>query len=148
MKSFKRHLQATISLLLVLSLVPLGLTVPTFADTVISAEEKITSTATLDMDFNENRIIVVLNKEASSNFKNYTVNDFPEINGKSVDELTPYSKASAKASVEMAKSTKSNSQTILSTAIGNYRQMICIELQNSGKKNVQNYHVKLFLDYH
>jgi hypothetical protein len=50
------------------------------------AEEKSYSKATLENHFSNNRVVVVLNKDASLNFKTYTREDFSEI--AAVQEVT------------------------------------------------------------
>jgi subtilisin family serine protease len=56
------------------------------ADTQI--EEKIYSTATLEDEFADDKVVVVLNKEASMNFRTYTLEDFPSGFFRRVDDST------------------------------------------------------------
>ena len=56
-------------------------------------EVKQYSDATIEHEFAGDSILVVLNKEATFSFKNYTSEDFSEINSYGVTELTGYSKA-------------------------------------------------------
>ncbi len=51
-------------------------------------EEKIFSTATLEDDFADDRVIISLTNAASLKLKDYTAADFPEIQGVSVEDLT------------------------------------------------------------
>ena len=60
----------------------------TLSNYEIIEEEKKYYTGNLDDDFSDDRIIIVLSKEETNKFKNYTPQDFPEINCKSVIDLT------------------------------------------------------------
>ena len=51
-------------------------------------EEKIYYQGTLDDNFNYDKIIVVLSKEETNKYKDYTSDDFPEIDCQSVTDLT------------------------------------------------------------
>ena len=54
----------------------------------ISTEQKVLCTATLEDDFADNRILIVLNNATSLSLKNYSVSDFPEISCSGVKNLT------------------------------------------------------------
>ncbi|MCL2798336.1 MAG: hypothetical protein FWD58_09845 [Firmicutes bacterium] len=51
-------------------------------------EEKVYCAATLSDDFEDDTVLVVLNKAASSDFKAYTPKDFPEVACERVTDLT------------------------------------------------------------
>lgn len=51
-------------------------------------EEKIYSNATIDDDFDENSMLVILSEQATLSFKKYTKDDFPEFNCYEVVDLT------------------------------------------------------------
>lgn len=53
-----------------------------------SIEEKVYYSGTIDDDFLDDSIIIVLSKEETDKFKDYTIDDFPEIDCKSVSDLT------------------------------------------------------------
>lgn len=53
-----------------------------------ATERKIYSTATIEDDFTNDSVIVVLNKEATRSFKKYTPRDFSEIDCVQVHDLT------------------------------------------------------------
>ena len=68
------------------------LTFPAFAaDEQLYDEEKPICPATLDDEFNPNEVIVLMSTEASLQFKDYTVDDFSELDLASVRDLLPTS---------------------------------------------------------
>lgn len=54
----------------------------------IATETKIYSQASIEDDFVDNHVLVVLTNEASLKFKTYTTEDFPEIACEKMRELT------------------------------------------------------------
>ena len=68
------------------------LTFPAFAaDEQLYDEEKPICPATLDDEFNPNEVIVLMSTESSLQFKDYTVDDFSELDLESVRDLLPTS---------------------------------------------------------
>lgn len=57
--------------------------------TVDPTEDKIICSATLDDDFVPNKVIVLMSTESSLQFKDYTVDDFPELDLESVCDALP-----------------------------------------------------------
>ena len=55
-----------------------------------STEDKLICSATLDDDFVPNEVIVLMSTEVSLQFKDYTVDDFSELDVESVDYVLPY----------------------------------------------------------
>ena len=55
---------------------------------VLVDEEKVYSNATIDGDFADDKVIVVMKHSESMKFKNYTVSDFKLNNAKSVKDLS------------------------------------------------------------
>lgn len=113
----------------------------------IYLEEKVYSEATLDDDFADNRILVVLKNGASLDFKNHDALDFSDIGCKSVRSMSTGREATIKSEVavlaEMAKT------DILHKNIKNiareehsdidllsYHKIMCLELAEPGKENV------------
>lgn len=98
-------------------------------------EEKIYSNATLDDEFADNRVLVVMSNQASLQFNQYDAEDFDEINCKSASNLSTATEAKLKASA-----TQSISSNTRSNGINNkndaYNQVLCLELENTGKENV------------
>lgn len=60
--------------------------IPDNYDNVV--EEKKYYNGTIDDDFSSDKIIVILSKKETNKYKNYTISDFPEIDCKSVIDLT------------------------------------------------------------
>lgn len=151
MKKTNRRLSFTIAILFLLicfSNLCFIFAVDTAAESKdIYSEEKVYSEATLDDDFADNRILVVLKNGASLDFKNHDVLDFSDIGCKSVRSMSTGREATIKSEVavlaEMAKT------DILHKSIKNiareensdidllsYHKIMCLELAEPGKENV------------
>ena len=98
-------------------------------------EEKIYCTATLEDDFADDCVLVVITNIASLKFKKYTAADFPEIQCIAVQDLST-------AATERV-------QTFLETGtvpdvlgfdkevnIEQFHQLLCLTIENAGKQNV------------
>ena len=107
-------------------------------------EPKVFSNATLDDDFADNRVMVVLNNAASLKLKTYTAADFPEIGCASVNDLSTATAArvSAKlrgenvAEVFGAKSESVVFSDFYEVDTTTYNQILCLTLPTAGKQNV------------
>lgn len=103
-------------------------------------EPKVFSTATLENDFADNHVLVVLNNKSSLNFKTYSTSDFKEVKCSAVNDLT----SGKKKQVETKVSNFNNSVSTMSAEgkataieeINKYNQIICLELADKGKENV------------
>lgn len=92
-----------LSLILIFSLLPNAFAFTTSAtdfetETTI-ADKKILSDATIDDDFADNALLIVLNKDATRKFKTYTKADFAGINVAKVDNLTASTAEIVKAKI-------------------------------------------------
>lgn len=100
-------------------------------------EEKVFSSATLDDDFYNDSIIVVLNNEASLKLHNYDNNDFPEINSKRVLDLTLQKGQKIKELLSTSETNSFSMQKLEGEKIiENYNQILCIDLKQKGKEEV------------
>lgn len=102
-------------------------------------EEKIYCKATLEDDFADNRVIVVITHEASMGFKTYTTSDFAEVNVKTVSDLTTATANMVQAKVSGTDVVMTNGVTVKSdnkVKVDTYNQIITLELQETGKENV------------
>ncbi|MCL2621997.1 MAG: S8 family serine peptidase, partial [Firmicutes bacterium] len=106
-----------------------------FKDTEIlqGLDSKIISNATLDDEFSEKFIIVVLNHKATFSNKQYTVKDFPNIKLKSVEDLTSESFELIKKQINKPHEYE-NDPMRLDT--NQYRRILKLTLQNQSKENV------------
>ena len=90
-------------------------------------------------NFADDRIIVVFNNESSLKFKQYTESDFDRIACKTISNLTSsLDKTVLNAIENVAKHVTQGEDLITYTGIplNQYHQVICIELEDGGKKNV------------
>lgn len=90
-----------------------------------TVEEKIYSNATIEDEFVDNKVTVILNTEASFSDKDYTVSDFSEIECINVTNLTTEATA-------VARGEKTNE--LVNTE--NFKRILSIELQEHSKQNV------------
>ena len=96
-------------------------------DTIV--EEKKYYNGTIEDDFSDDKIIIVLSKEETNKYKNYTISDFPEIDCKSVIDLTSNSN-------ELLKNANNNynEQTLIDYE--KFNRILCLELNQKSKENV------------
>lgn len=99
------------------------------APTVLGVkEEKVYCNATLDENFEEYSVMVVITNIASLQFHTYTPEDFPEIQCADVNDLSTASASRVQA--------KLNGEYIKDVNIYEYNQILCLRLKNPGKQNV------------
>ena len=121
-----------------------SVSIGTISTTEGIVEPKIYSNVSLEDDFADNRVMVVLNNAASLKLKTYTSADFPEIQCKSVNDLSTASAArvSAKlrgenvAEVFGAKSENIVFSDFYEVDTTTYNQILCLTLPTAGKQNV------------
>lgn len=105
-----------------------------------SGEEKVYANATVEDEFAENRVMVVLSNDASLDFHTYAATDFSEIGCAGIQDLSQASGRKIQAKVEAVQSavlTRSVDMNTLDTSgIDTYNQVLCIELEEGGKENV------------
>ena len=112
-----------------------------YEDREAPIEEKIYNVATLEDEFADNKVVVVLNKEASMNFKTYTPEDFPEAFISRVDDSTRLTMELVRKQLEAAKTgdwgeLKSHIENNMLVDIGNFRRILDLTLRYPGKENV------------
>ena len=103
----------------------------TFANSPLEhfVDAKIYSEATINDDFADSTVMVVLNGVATRNFKNYSTKDFLELELESVTELTL-------STDELLTIESRNKGTSLEINIDNYRRILKLELSNQQKESV------------
>ncbi len=102
---------------------------------------KVYSTATIDDAFADNTVLLTLNGAASKNLRTYTIEDFPELELLDVIDLTAPTVELAKKQI-IAEGTKTwgelqnhiDSQMLIK--LDEFRQILCLTLQEVGKENV------------
>ena len=102
-------------------------------------EDKIFDTATLNDDFVDNHIIVILNNVESLKFKDYTSSDFPEIACKSVRNLSTAAAARVQAKLRKEQSTTTDIGAAFlnkNVKTETFKTILCLELETPGKANV------------
>ena len=90
-------------------------------------EEKKYFKGSVDDEFSDDKILVVLSREETKKYKNYSVNDFPEIDCKSITDLT-------NDIVNIAKNDKFNDNVLINS--DRFNRILCLELKEKSKDNV------------
>lgn len=114
------------------------------ATVLAKAEEKVFSTATLEDDFADNQVIVIMKNATSLKFNDYTASDFPEISCSKVVDIMPSMTESAKSmhsQINLANTRGTTSVDNVSDLgyeinINGYHQILCLDITNPGKQNV------------
>ena len=126
-------------------------------------DEKVFSTATIEDDFADNAILIVLNKEETQKFKCYTKDDFAGLKIAKVENLTASTAEIVKARIDSISATKQSEgitksnkslsidsldiskdtgkeetafEKITADDIDSFRSILYIELEETGKANV------------
>lgn len=100
-----------------------------------STQSKIICKATLEDDFVDDSVIVVINKEYSKRETTFTPSHFKNIEISEIRSITsPISDLSTESATAEEAAWKSN--TLALTDVENFRQIIEIKLKNTGKGNV------------
>jgi len=108
-------------------------------------DEKVLSTATLDDEFCDRNISVVLTRRASLRFRTYTVRDFPEIRLLSVEHLSARHERNIENQlIEMQEQTRVQSRVLTeSVSIGvhdqqieSFRQILRLTLLEPSRENI------------
>lgn len=102
-------------------------------------ETKVFDTATVEDNFVDNRVMVVLTHEASMEFKSYSAADFPEIACKSVKNLSTAAaeKVQAKLRGEIPEDLDVNAAFMYrNVKVDTFKTILSLELENPGKENV------------
>ena len=111
--------------------------IPIAVRIVEAVEERIACDATLEDNFADNKVIVILNNETSLAFNTYDVNDFSEIECLKVDDLTMYTKEKVYNQVMGVVDEDSSSACALGAIDETkYNQILCLTLKCSSKVGV------------
>lgn len=122
-----------ISLAILLTLfMPKGIAFAQAADHGFSAESKIYTRATLKDDFTDDKVIIVLNREITRRFKEYSAEDFSEIDCVAVYDLT--SATVQWTEREIAKRNSASEKMLVD--IDSFRRILSLELREKSKENV------------
>jgi len=107
----------------------------------VQSEEKIISTVTLEDEFADDRVVIVLNKEASMNFKTYTPEDFPEGLFSRVDDSTALTMQLVRKQLEAEKTgdwseLELHIENAMLVDVENFRRILDLVLMEKSKENV------------
>lgn len=146
----------TISLLVVFALL-CSITLPVYAvvadqvltgdESAAATEQKVYSTATLEDDFADDRVLVVLSNDASTSLHTYTSADFAGSGCAKVENLSYYTtnlvnaNLTGKTTYVQQTATAAEENTVVFENFGivdteKFQQVLCLTLEKSGKQNV------------
>lgn len=103
------------------------------------AESETQYNISLEDNFSDNRVIVVLDNEESLKFKEYTASDFKKYGCSSVKNLSTSASAKISQAINNIEDHVLNNERLLpynGIKIGDYNQIICLTLQKTGKEYV------------
>ena len=111
-----------------------------YAEGAESGEKKIYCNATLENEFAEDRIMVVLSNEASLEYLQTETMDFPELKQVNIKRFTDTRGKQIKTMMDERKNASLTVRIFTSDAnaeeIADYREVLCIELAEHGKDKV------------
>ena len=116
-----------------------SLILPVGAVDAEKTETKILDTATVDDDFTDDCVLVILTNAESLKFRQYTATDFPEVACKSVEDLSSASAARVQAKLrgdEMEAKDAGEAFMNRNVKVDTFRTILCLELETPGKGNV------------
>ena len=106
-------------------------------------EKKVYSSATVDGDFADDHVLLVLNKQETMRFKDYSVRDFSDSNVFAVEELTQSSREVVQEQIyrQRQQINSDNSETVreseaMEIDADSFRSILRLTLRNPGKENV------------
>ena len=135
----KRVISIMLCASLLISVFAAGIIIPASATAKTIESEKVYCNATINDDFAPDGLLVVLNNETSLKFKTYSPSDFCEFKAKDVSHITTFSESRAQKvikSVEAAVASRSAFVTVDAIDLSTYKQVLCIELEDTGKDKV------------
>ena len=118
-------------------------------DSVTLKDEKLVSTATLEDDFADDRVIVLLSNAASTSLRTYTTADFSEFGCSDVNNLTKYTTELVNAklrgdnSVAQRAATTAGEQNAIvpqgfhDVNTSEFHQALCLTLEEKGKRYIK-----------
>lgn len=137
MKLLKKGLCLFLAGILALMVGYMPFTINALSTTPIAMETKIYSQASIEDDFVDNHVLVVLTNEASLKFKTYTPADFPEITCAKMTELTEPVTPSVRLRVEGGVEKQDTNAVKISTQDpSSFNQILCLELPVNSKEGV------------
>lgn len=95
------------------------------------SEKKTYCEATLEDDFSDDKVIIVLNKEATRKFITYKPKDFSEVNCIAIDDLTKFTVGWVQKQIYGEKTEEK-----MLVNIEKFRRILSLELKDKSKENV------------
>lgn len=141
-KLLSKALSITVAIIVIF----LNASVCSFSAATQNKRDKVYCKAKIEDDFVDNHVLIALDRKTSLEFKEYKATDFAEFNCTKVIDLTKDVGIIAKAKKnnsfdELIKNNPDvleNFDIVKSINLDNYRQILCLELQENSKENVLN----------
>ncbi|MBQ9120873.1 MAG: S8 family serine peptidase, partial [Clostridia bacterium] len=141
----KKIFSSMLATLMAIALILTGFTSAVQADDMIGAEDTVISTPTeSECSFADNRVLVALTREASLAFSSYSVEDFSDIGCIKVTDLSDSAATMTKDALHQASILLTTGESTAffevqnknKNVVSNYKQILCLELENPGRENV------------
>lgn len=100
------------------------------------SDEKVFSTTTLDDDFADDTVSVVLTRRASLQLREFTADDFPEVRLSAVEQTASFAKENIREQLSAMQVRNFSRDTSQDINIENFRQTLTLTLQEPGRENV------------
>lgn len=140
MKRSKQTINILVVISTVFSLVMTAFAVNLPETSIDISEEKIQCNASIDEDFSDSRVLVVMSRDESCKLNDYTAADFPEVKNIKVKDLSSGTKSVIKEQIrgdaEIQSSGLISEGKTMQVDADKYRQILCLELEQPGKANV------------
>ncbi len=107
---------------------------------VASAEDDKWGEISVNDEFSDDRIIVIMENDASLKFKSYNANDFADIDCEEVVDISENAGNKVCKAMENIKLHVTQGKELENydgVALGDYKQILCIKLKNPGKVNLE-----------
>jgi len=134
-----------LSFVIILSIVLCSsITLSGAAAVIVNTEEKVFCTATLEDNFADDQVIVIMKNTTSLEFNEYSAVDFPEISCSNVVNLMPSVTRIAEFTLCKAEASDMRGTNLVNNIsdlgykidLNDYHQTLCLEITNPGKQNV------------
>lgn len=142
----KKLLCCLVTIILALGILQYNAVVFASAADLVAEEEKIEINVSPEMNFADNRVLVVMNHESSLNFTTYAKDDFSVVNCTKVTDLSDAAGGVLKARMEklyaaaeagaLPNVAEIENATDKAFNINTYQQVLCLELDTNNKENV------------
>ena len=135
----RKKLLYVLLLIITVSLISSNCVITVFAKEIIEFAKGISMLLSEDAEFSDDKVIVVLTDQGSLDYKNINEDYFSLVECKSIRDLTASSTRKIKSALEKLEQSIAFGKNLIipvGTDFSDYRRILCLELNNAGRKNV------------